>query len=224
MGSNEIPMSATNQLKRETMIESLYDYPALSIVQKKEMTEVFTDFETANRYSVETPEGQPLFFALEENRHSAFVSFMVRSFLKTMRPFTISLWTPDKQCLLRVERPFRFYFHEVSISDGDGRLLGHVKRRFSIVSRRYDVFDAQGSEVAKLYGPFFHPWTFHVEHEGKRDGKITKRWSGLGREMFTDADRFGIEFPSLADNPPERAVLLGAVFLIDFLHFEDRKN
>ena len=26
-------------------------------------------------------------------------------------------------------------------------------------------------------------------------GKITKQWTGLGKEMFTDADNFGINFP-----------------------------
>ena len=49
---------------------------------------------------------------------------------------------------------------------------------------------------------------------------ITKKWSGLGKEMFTDADHFGVEFPERADIAL-KAVLLGAVFLIDFAHFED---
>ena len=26
-------------------------------------------------------------------------------------------------------------------------------------------------------------------------GKISKQWSGLGKEVFTDADNFGINFP-----------------------------
>ena len=26
-------------------------------------------------------------------------------------------------------------------------------------------------------------------------GKITKQWSGFGREMFTDSDNFGVTFP-----------------------------
>ena len=26
-------------------------------------------------------------------------------------------------------------------------------------------------------------------------GKITKQWTGLGKELFTDADNFGINFP-----------------------------
>lgn len=30
---------------------------------------------------------------------------------------------------------------------------------------------------------------------GDEVGKISKQWSGLAREMFTDADFFGISFP-----------------------------
>jgi hypothetical protein len=54
-------------------------------------------------------------------------------------------------------------------------------------------------------------------------GKIAKRWSGLGKEMFTDADSFGITFPGDID-VQAKAVLLGAVFLIDFVHFENHNN
>lgn len=44
-------------------------------------------------------------------------------------------------------------------------------------------------------------------------GKITKQWSGLLREMFTDADYFGITFPMDLD-VKMKAVMLGACFLI----------
>ena len=44
-------------------------------------------------------------------------------------------------------------------------------------------------------------------------GKISKQWSGLGREMFTDADHFGINFPMDLD-VRVKATLLGALFLI----------
>ena len=26
-------------------------------------------------------------------------------------------------------------------------------------------------------------------------GRISKQWSGLGKEIFTDADNFGVSFP-----------------------------
>jgi len=44
-------------------------------------------------------------------------------------------------------------------------------------------------------------------------GKISKQWSGLAREIFTDADFFGISFPLDLD-VRMKAVLLGATFLI----------
>lgn len=44
-------------------------------------------------------------------------------------------------------------------------------------------------------------------------GEIKKNWSGLGTELFTDADHFGISFPLDLD-VKMKAVLLGACLLI----------
>lgn len=44
-------------------------------------------------------------------------------------------------------------------------------------------------------------------------GKISKQWSGLLREAFTDTDYFGVSFPMDLD-VRMKAVLIGAVFLI----------
>ncbi len=54
-------------------------------------------------------------------------------------------------------------------------------------------------------------------------GKISKQWSGLAREAFTDSDNFGVSFPQDLD-VRMKAVLLGAVFLIDFMFFEKSGN
>lgn len=50
-------------------------------------------------------------------------------------------------------------------------------------------------------------------NNGEQVGKISKQWSGLAREMFTDADFFGINFPLDLD-VKMKAVMLGACFLI----------
>ena len=54
-------------------------------------------------------------------------------------------------------------------------------------------------------------------------GKISKQWSGLLREAFTDADNFGVSFPMDLD-VRMKATLLGALFLVDFMFFEKQKN
>jgi uncharacterized protein YxjI len=101
--------------------------------------------------------------------------------------------------------------------------LGTIKREFSLLRRIYSVFDLNGKKIFQLFGPILHPWTFEIRDDSKEYGKITKKWSGLLKEGFTDADNFGVTFPN--DWPNEqKALFLGAVFLIDFVHFEDKGN
>jgi len=62
-----------------------------------------------------------------------------------------------------------------------------------------------------------------LTNDGQEVGKITKQWSGLAREAFTDSDNFGINFPMDLDVRC-KATLLAAVFLIDFMFFEQTEN
>ena len=78
-------------------------------------------------------------------------------------------------------------------------------------------------EIFQLYGPILHPWTFIIRIGDREVGKITKKWSGLLKEAFTKADNFGITFPTGVDLI-RKSLLLGAVFLIDFVHFERTSN
>lgn len=48
---------------------------------------------------------------------------------------------------------------------------------------------------------------------GHNIGRISKQWSGLLKEVFTDTDNFGINFP-LDMDVKMKAVLMGACFLI----------
>ena len=148
---------------------------------------------------------------------------LARLFLKALRPFTIAVLAEDGQVVLRVVRPFRFYFHRAEVVDSQGRVLGTIQRRFSMLRRIYSVLDGSGQEVFQLFGPILHPWTFQINAGGDEYGKITKKWSGLMKESFTDADNFGVTFPAEWD-VRVKAIFLGAVFLIDFVHFENKGN
>jgi len=123
--------------------------------------------------------------------------------------------------VLQLRRPFRFFFHRLEIADNLGRPLGALQKRFSLLRRIYVIENARGEERMTLFGPILHPWTFKILKQGEEVGKIQKKWSGIGRELFTDADNFGIEFSPAVD-PDERMLLIASVFLIDFIHFENR--
>ena len=190
----------------------------LVISQQKEWGEIVTGFETKNKYVISDATGNRLYLAAEEAG-----STLLRWFLKALRPFTIAVLAENGQVILRIVRPFRFYFHSADVVDSQGQTIGKIERRFSLVRRIYSVLDRSGKEVFQLFGPFLHPWTFQIKNEGIEYGKITKKWSGLLKEGFTDADNFGVMFPVDWD-VKLKALFLGAVFLIDFVHFENKGN
>lgn len=194
----------------------------LVIHQKKEWTEILAGFEGKNRYTVLDSFGNELYSAVETGG-----SLLARWFLRAWRPFTIEILDRVGQRLLRVERPFRFYYHEASIEDANGRRLGTLRRELSLLRRIYHVDTAESAGGAhgsfSLYGPLLKPWTFEIRRGGVAVGTIRKKWSGLLKESFSDADNFGIEFdPSFTTD--EKALFLGALFLIDFVHFENSGN
>lgn len=61
--------------------------------------------------------------------------------------------------------------------------------------------------------PYFGALQLKGKDSGKPIGRISKQWSGLLKEVFTDTDNFGIQFP-LDMDVKMKAVLLGACFLI----------
>lgn len=199
-------------------MENLASINALVVRQRKEWGEILTGFEQKNKYVVMDASGRELYAAAEEGG-----SLLLRWFLKALRPFEITVYTFDSRPVLKLKRPFRFYFHELEIKGPDGGKLGSIQRRFSLLRRIYSVADNTGKEIFQLFGPILHPWTFEIRKNDNEYGKITKKWSGLLREGFTDADNFGVTFPASWD-VSVKSLFLGAVFLIDFVHFENRGN
>ena len=69
--------------------------------------------------------------------------------------------------------------------------------------------------------PFY---LFPPGSKGTKDeqvGSIVKIWTGLSKELFTDADNFEVKFPVNAD-AESKARLIGATFFINQLFFENQ--
>ncbi len=202
----------------EKEMERLESVDTLVVSQEKEWSEIITGFEARNKYNVLDASGELMYLAAEWEG-----SFWTRIVLKSIRPFTIYVMAPDGNRILILQRPFRFYFHKLDILDSGFNRLGTIQRHFSILRRRYSVLDKAGNEIFQLFGPILHPWTFIIRIPGSEIGKITKKWSGLFKEAITKADNFAVTFPAELD-VTRKSLLLGAVFLIDFVHFERKNN
>ena len=147
-------------------MEVLRDIQTLFVKQKKEWGEILSGFETKNKYAITDLSGNHLLFAAEES------SFLARMFFKAARPFTMHIMDSQGNSCLVLRRPFRFFLHEISISDDEGKFLGSIKLKFSLFTRNLLVFNSQGEQIFKIFGPFFHPWTFQILNCGLEVGKI----------------------------------------------------
>jgi len=197
-------------------------HPQLSLKQRKEWVEILVDFETRNQYAVRGAGGEELGTLAEEGGGLGRV--LTRWFLRSHRPLDAALCDRAGAVLLRLSRPFFFLFSDLHVSDANGMRIGSVHRRFGILYRKYDLRDAFGRTFARVRSPLWRIWTFFVRAEDGRDATIGKKWGGLLREVFADADTFGVDFSQATWAPEERAVIFAAAVSIDFDFFENNQG
>nr|XP_054931293.1 phospholipid scramblase 3-like [Dermacentor andersoni] len=105
--------------------------------------------------------------------------------------------------------------------------MGHLRMECTILNPNFSVLDSEKNVVLMIRGPVCtsaicaQDVVFDIlTTDGvTKIGAITKVWAGLLQEYFTDADNFAVTF-SMDLDVKIKAVLLGAVFLIDFIYFE----
>ena len=192
----------------------LTQHPELHVRQEIEHLEVLTGLESQNRYSVRTPGGEQLLYAFEES------GMLGRNVLSSHRPLTIHVVDRDNANVITASRSFFWFLSHLHVSDGAGRHIGSMQRRFSFLTRKFDLMDATGSVVAEMRGPIFRPFTFMVYRQGQEIGRVTKQWSGLGREAFTDADTFKVEVDTSRTDQKFSMLMLAAAISIDLDFFE----
>ncbi|XP_060595303.1 phospholipid scramblase 2-like [Ruditapes philippinarum] len=218
-------------------LEYLCYIDQLLVKQQVEIFEIITGWETANRYKVQNSLGQQVYYASEESDTCA------RQCCGASRGFIIHITDNTGQEVIRVTREFKCgagcpcfacddsWAHVVQVEAPVGNIVGYVKQRQSCFRPYYIITDAEHQEVFSMTGPpcCYHGCTWDQDfvvnaNDGHTQvGKVSKQWSGLLKEMFTDADNFGISFPVNLD-VKLKAVMLGAVFLIDFMYYEKSQN
>jgi uncharacterized protein YxjI len=197
-------------------------YDRLTVRQRKRWVEILLSLEMRNIYDVHDQTGAAVLRVREQG--AGILQFLKRIFVGPLRPFEALVGdAASDEPVLRLRRPFRFFLHRLEVATARGERVGAIQRRWSWFRRIYVIEDALGHEVANLFGPILRPWTFEVRLGEQVRGTIRKRWSGLLKEAFTDADNFGVELGNLPD-PQLRALTFAATVLIDVVHFERSKG
>uniref|UniRef100_A0A3Q4IB35 Phospholipid scramblase n=1 Tax=Neolamprologus brichardi TaxID=32507 RepID=A0A3Q4IB35_NEOBR len=205
-------------------LEYLTQIDQILIHQKVELLE-FIGFETNNQYEIKNSLGQKIYKAKEKN------DCCTRNCCGSLRSFDMKIKDNMDREVIRLIRPFRCVscwcpccLQEMEVQAPPGTTIGYVKQDWHPFLPKFSIQGANKETLMRLEGPCFAcnccgDVNFEGKDGGTPIGRISKQWSGLLKEVFTDTDNFGIQFPLDLD-VKMKAVLMGACFLIDFMFFE----
>lgn len=174
-------------------------------------------FKAANNYDIFDPStGEMLLLCREENL-GFFTKLFRFSDYKRMTPFNLVIRDDANNTLLTVKRGVTWFRSIVNVYDGNNQLIGTFRQKMLTIGGGFTVFSADGSELCVIKGKWTS-WNFKFLKDNIQFAEVSKKWAGIGKELFTTADNYML---SIADNVPEnhpvRPLILAAVMCIDLV-------
>ena len=174
-------------------------------------------FKAANNFDIYDPEsGEQIIHCREDNL--GFFTRMLRfTDYKRMTPFNVELKTPSGEPILSITRGVSIFLSKVDVLDEDGERTGGFKQKFFSIGGAFRVLGNEDQELCTLKGKWTG-WEFKFVKDGLEFARVSKKWAGIGKEMFTSADTYVLEIAD--DVPPDnsiRQLIMGAVMCIDMV-------
>jgi uncharacterized protein YxjI len=201
-------------------MKDLKEKHLLHIQQLHEAFELL-GFETRNKYQILDEYRNPLAFAAEKS--TGFTGTILRQVLGHWRSFDVIIYDEERKPLYKMSFPFRWFWKTLYLSTAEGQRIGHLKQRFALFRKKFDLYDTYGKLIANINSSFFRFWTFEFQDpKGRSLGKIEKKWAGVLSEAFTDKDNFIITFrPGISHDT--RVLMLATCIMVDIIYFENNK-
>uniref|UniRef100_A0A669CQI0 Phospholipid scramblase n=1 Tax=Oreochromis niloticus TaxID=8128 RepID=A0A669CQI0_ORENI len=183
--------------------------------------EAFIGFEKNRQYEIKNILGQKIYNAKEKS------DCCTRNCCGSLRSFDMTIKDNMDREVIRLIRPFRCVscccpccLQEMEVQAPPGTTIGYVKQDWHPFLPTFSIQGANKETLMRLEGPYFACnccEDLNFELKGKDGdtpiGRISRQWSGLLKEAFSDTDNFGIQFPLDLD-VKMKAVLMGACFLV----------
>lgn len=191
----------------------------IKIKQLKEFAELF-GFETRNKYLIQDDDNIPIGFAAEQGK--GLLGLLFRTYMGHWRKFEIHFFDNQKVFLFKADHPFRWFFQCLEIYDENNKFLGRLEQRWGFLTKKFDLHDSSDSVVATMRSGFFRIWSFPIKKNGNEYAVISKKWGGLLKELFLDADNFLLEFQDSAISENMKKILLASAIFVDLQYFEKK--
>ena len=174
-------------------------------------------FKAANNFDILDPADGNIIMQCREPNLGFFTKLLRFSDYKRMTPFDIQVTTPEGERIVRLQRGISLFLSTVTVTDESNHVLGYFKQKLFSIGGKFDVLDKDENPLCQLQGKW-SGWDFRFSQGEKEYARVTKKWSGLGRELFTSADNYILEINQDVPNAdPVRKLIIAAVMCIDMV-------
>ena len=174
-------------------------------------------FKAANNFDICDPETGDVWLECREDRLNVLTKLLRFTDYKRMTPFDIEIRTPLGEPVLSVKRGISIFLSKVKVLDENSQVIGGFKQKFFSLGGKFEVLGANDQPLCMLKGKWTG-WDFRFVTGDVELAHVSKKWAGLGRELFTSADNYVLEISEqVPPGNPVRQLILAAVMCIDMV-------
>ena len=174
-------------------------------------------FKAANNYDIYDPDNGQIIMECREDNLGFLTKLLRFTDYKRMTPFDIQIRTPQGEKVVRVKRGISIFLSKVDVLDEYNKVIGGFKQKLFSIGGAFTVLDTREKPVCQLKGKWTG-WDFKFLDGNKELAQVTKKWAGIGKELFTTADNYVLQ---ISDSVPQddvaRQLILAAVMCIDMV-------
>jgi uncharacterized protein YxjI len=177
-------------------------------------------FKAASNYDIyDLSSGEKVLECREPNL-GLFTKLLRFTDYRRFTPFDVHVTDVDGSQVVRVTRGVTIFASSVQVHDENDTIIGGFRQKLfsfklSTLGGAFAVQDVDGREVCQLTGKWTG-WDFRFTAHGVELAHVTKKWTGIGKEMFTTADNYVLDISdAVSADSPTRKLILAAVMCID---------
>ena len=175
-------------------------------------------FKAANNYDVLDPSTGEVILECREEKLGFFTKLMRFSDLKRSTRFDIQVRTGEGQTVVRIKRGFSLFRSKVDVLDESDQRIGGFRQKILSIGGAFTVMDDMDRPICTLKGKWTG-WDFRfLDLDGGELAHVTKKWAGVGKELFTTADNYILEIAhTVPADSAVRQLIMAAVMCIDMV-------
>jgi uncharacterized protein YxjI len=194
----------------------LFQHNILVVNQKAKLIEL------TNQYSVFDADGNTVGHVNQVGQSNVKKLLRLVSSVDQFLTHHFDITDASDALVMSITRPAKLFKSTVLINDSTGTELGRIVQE-NVFGKIHFALEVGGLKIGAIKAENWRAWNFSIEDaDGREVARITKKFAGLAREIFTTADSYVVEIHENLSQPLHSLVIAAALSIDTALKQDSR--